>query len=102
MLCTKLVEEVFCELRLTTFSGLRQSAVLRGRCFWTLTSSPAMLSTTYQRTLECTRDPGSLRPDLHRCPPRRGHTQEAAGRRRGPGCRRACQGTLRSHAPHAS
>src|SRR5215212_2072725 len=58
--------------------------------YWSMATRGAILFTTYQRTLECTRDPGSLRPDLHRCPTRRGHTREAAERTCSLGRRRAC------------
>jgi hypothetical protein len=60
------VEEEFCELR--------RDGVLRSSCFWTAALPPGMLCTTYQRTLECAREPRPLRPDLHRRPARRGHT----------------------------
>ena len=91
------------------FTRVRGSRILRssqaqsfyeGYCFWTVASSHAMLSPTYQRTLEYHREPRPVRL-LHRRPTRRGHTRDAARRGWCPRRRRAREGSLRSHAPYS-
>src|SRR5919112_4807697 len=94
----KCVEELFSEDKVPLYGILGS---WHASWTWTTTAPPAMLVTTHQRTLECTRDRRPLRPDLYRRTARRGYTREAARRRNRAGRRRPCQGSFRPDEAHA-